>query len=63
MATDASALFTASVSVAERFQIVLEKLVRHRRAQSQKSLITQKPGDVLKLDSNIVEGQFLGKSR
>jgi len=52
---DASTFFNTPVLVAERFQTVLGKLVSHLRAQSQKNLVKQKLGDVLRLDSNIIE--------
>lgn len=52
---ETNALFDTPVPVAERFRNVLEKLLSHLRAQSQKSLVKQKLGDALKLDSNITE--------
>jgi hypothetical protein len=53
--SDVSALFDITIPAAERFHIVLEKLLSHLRAQSRNSLIKQKLGDALKLDLNLVE--------
>lgn len=55
MVPETSALFDAPVPVAERFQMVLEKLLSHLRVRSQKSLVKQKLNEALKLDQNLIE--------